>query len=718
MTQWTSLSTVVTLAALALTHPAAAVYIIDTLPGVDVEDVGWQSGTPCLLGSGDLRWLRLEPRGGLLLDQRQEVEADGVELAAGSRLNAVLTGPGWLLVRERGGETPIAMLAGFRALAQEGDLLLAATTSQLWRGRLDLADPDLTPVLGNLPTPPTALCVTGGAWWTDADSLRGMGLGDPPLPLGRRALPGALRLAGGTGRLVACLGAAGLRVVVIDDPLAPFIGAAWSPGMSVLDAAAWRDGLFVLACGDSGLAVADLSNAAAPLLVGRWRTAESARRLSLRNDSLLVAEGPHGASLHVLRQEAGAVRLDLLARHATRPRLLSIPWVGQAQQQDFWCLDRSQGFRRFQWESFGWSVAPPVETAGIPLPLPVDGGDITHEPWSDPSLLFAGCRYGAGLRFYEETESGVQLRGIHPTDPVKLLAWGPDDLIAYITPDAFVALKQANRAPWYLLHHGTIYLQAEPLCAVWAGRHLLVGCADGRLFDVDATNLAQPVLAGVLHLAGPVRDLSASPWGEELVFAAAGALYQLESDGTGSYQATDSLGFEGAVTQCSFTGYGVAATRDPNRVIEFNSSGNDQLYSWDEQDLAAAPEALARCFSDGSGSHALLGLANGDLLRLEVVREIAVDPGPQRPGRLELLAAPNPFNPTTRLSFTLERAVPAARLTVHDVAGRERWSRELGPLSAGEHSQKLAASGWPSGLYFARLDLGDRSASSKLLLVR
>ncbi len=719
MRRWNPLSALAALATLALAAPARAVEIIGTLPGVDVRAVGWQANAPCLLSAGDLRWLGRSPLGGMLLEQRQTMESAGVDLAAGSRLSAVLDEGERLLLRERGGEQPVAQLAGVRALAVEGDLLVAVTADLLWRGRLDLADPNLTPVLVNLPASPTAICVTGGVWWTDTDSLRGVGLGDPPVPLGRLALSGAIRLAGGSGRLAACLGDDGLRAVDMADPFSPTVGPAWSPGLPVLDAAAWRDGLFVLACGDSGLAVADLSNTAAPLLVGRWRTVESARRLALQNDSLLVAEGPDGVSLHVLRQEAGAPRLDLLARHATRPRLLSIPWVGQNEDPSFWCLDQKQGYRRIFWWNRWPQEEEPRETAGIPLPLPVDGGDITHEWGTGEPLLFAGNHYGAGLRFYEETESGVQLRGIHPTDPVKLLAWGPDDLIAYVTPDAFVALKQANRSPWFLLHHGTINLQAEPLCAKWAGRHLLVGSADGRLFDIDATDLAHPVLAGVLQLSGPVEDLSASPWEESHVFAAAGALYALRRSGQTPFQLMDSLWMEGPVVRCSFTGYGLAATRDPHVVFDFSQSYWDSpLYSFDEQNLSAAPSALARCLSDGSGYHALLGLENGDLLRLAVVREIAVDPGPQRPDKLELVAAPNPFNPATRLSFTLATPVSCARLTVHDVAGRQVLLRELGALPAGRHLTGLQAEGWPSGLYVTSLEAGGRRETIKLLLVR
>lgn len=695
---------------------AAAVEILDTLPGVDVPAVAWQGGAPLLAGGpssqgpGDLRWLDVHATGGLLLVQRQVLDATVRDLAAGTRLNARLHDDGSLVFQERGVEAPSGSVADVRLLATEGDLLVAVTPSLLWSARLDTADPQAAPVLGNLPSPPTALCVTAGAWWTDADSLRGVGIGDPPVPLGRAALPGVARLAGGGGRLAACLGDDGLRVVDLDDPFSLEVGTTWNPGGPVRDAAWWRDGLFVLALGDSGLAVADLTNGQAPVLRGRWRTAESARRLALRGDSLLVAEAEHGLSLHVLRLEAGSPRLDLLARHATRPHLLAVPWVNE-HGMDFWCLDRDQGFRRFHWRWEWTETWPPEETAGIPLPLPVDGGDITNW-WMGEPRLFAGNRYGAGLRYYQEDEEGIRLLGIHPTDPVQLLAWGPDDLIAYVTPTAFVAIKQANRSPWFLYHHGTINLQAQPLSVVWVERHLFVGCADGRLFHVDATDPLTPRLEETFQLGGPVWDLALLNGGDGVV-AAAGDLFLLRSDYQGGFNVMEPLDVEGEVVRCGYGSYGVAATRDPHTLFEFHDDGA-HVYAFDAVPIPAAPLAVER---DGF-STGYAGLENGDLCLLSVVICIDVEPGPVRPGGLSLAAAPNPFNPATRLSFTLSGAVSHARLTLHDLAGRRLLVRELGALPAGRHQETLDAAGWPSGLVLASLEAAGRRETLKLLLVR
>jgi hypothetical protein len=114
----------------------------------------------------------------------------------------------------------------------------------------------------------------------------------------------------------------------------------------------------------------------------------------------------------------------------------------------------------------------------------------------------------------------------------------------------------------------------------------------------------------------------------------------------------------------------------------------------------------------------MLGLENGDLLLLAVSPEIAVDPGPARPGAPSLAARPNPFNPVTQLSFTLARPVGEARLAIFNLAGRLVERRELGALPAGRREVVVDGSRWPSGLYLARLEAGEWSAVAKLLLVR
>lgn len=86
-------------------------------------------------------------------------------------------------------------------------------------------------------------------------------------------------------------------------------------------------------------------------------------------------------------------------------------------------------------------------------------------------------------------------------------------------------------------------------------------------------------------------------------------------------------------------------------------------------------------------------------------------------------AAPNPFNPSTRIRFTLDRPMEV-QVRIHDLRGREIWSSERLDLSAG-----LQSVGWqgvdhggrgvPGGtyLYSIKADSG-LAASGKLSLVK
>ena len=85
-------------------------------------------------------------------------------------------------------------------------------------------------------------------------------------------------------------------------------------------------------------------------------------------------------------------------------------------------------------------------------------------------------------------------------------------------------------------------------------------------------------------------------------------------------------------------------------------------------------------------------------------------------------ADPNPFRSTTRLRFALPRD-GEARLVVHDLGGRVVRTLAEGLHVAGTHACEWdgcsqAGQEMPSGLYFMRLVVDDRSLSRKVLLAR
>ncbi|MBU0518534.1 T9SS type A sorting domain-containing protein, partial [bacterium] len=78
---------------------------------------------------------------------------------------------------------------------------------------------------------------------------------------------------------------------------------------------------------------------------------------------------------------------------------------------------------------------------------------------------------------------------------------------------------------------------------------------------------------------------------------------------------------------------------------------------------------------------------------------------------------PNPFNPTTTLSYTLPTN-GNVELTVFNAAGQQLAEVVNGYRAAGEHSVLFDAATLPSGVYFARLIAGDHQSIQKLLLVK
>lgn len=653
----------------------------------------------------DLRRLEFDAAGGALrLAERLPLEAAPTAGRAGSRLAALLEVAALRLVDLAGWET-LDVLDGVAALTASGDTLAAQIQGELrWR-RLDLAQSPWTTLAA---APPSAALALAGErlWSAGSDSLRGWRLADGGPRLGALPLEDAPAwIEGGGDLLLLGSGGATLRPVLSAD--APAAWPAWTAPGPVLEARWWRARLWALALGDSGLAVVDFADPGEPRVRLRRRSPAPVAALDLAGDTLLVADGPDRLALHRLRLSGDFPALDLLARHSSRPLPLAVEMGAFPGPRRAWLLDASLGLR-----AFDWSGGEFVEPDALGLPLPVLDGEIA-------AGLFAAASSGAGLRYYEFVGGVPWLRGVHPPDPVHRLAWGPADAIAYVTPEAYVALKQVQRDPWTLQHWGTLALGAVPTAAAWCGGRLLVGTADGRLLVVDGRDLQVPALEAVHALRAPVREIRRSgPAEDGRALVCAGALYSAREAG-GAFELIDSLApAPGGEFLCAFaadgTGPVLAGEAAPERLREL----------WLDQDgrlldpgvflgLPARPLALAR---ENAAAGGLAVLESGELLALALSPETGLSPD-ARPRTFALEAAPNPFNPATRLRFRLERPAEA-RLVIVDLLGRRVLERPLGRLQAGEHAVAVEAAGWPTGLYLARLEAGERCAACRLLLLR
>ncbi|MCC6477246.1 T9SS type A sorting domain-containing protein [bacterium] len=84
---------------------------------------------------------------------------------------------------------------------------------------------------------------------------------------------------------------------------------------------------------------------------------------------------------------------------------------------------------------------------------------------------------------------------------------------------------------------------------------------------------------------------------------------------------------------------------------------------------------------------------------------------------VELVNYPNPFNPSTTVSFVLPSAGDVT-ISVYNLLGQQVAMLAHGAYEAGSHSVVFDATSLPSGLYLARLDAPGQSAVHRMLLTK
>jgi hypothetical protein len=80
-------------------------------------------------------------------------------------------------------------------------------------------------------------------------------------------------------------------------------------------------------------------------------------------------------------------------------------------------------------------------------------------------------------------------------------------------------------------------------------------------------------------------------------------------------------------------------------------------------------------------------------------------------------ATPNPFNPTTAISYRLS-ASSRVSLKVYDVSGRLSATLVNGLQEAGSHEVAFDGTGLASGMYLYRLEAAGQAATGKMMLVK
>ena len=97
-----------------------------------------------------------------------------------------------------------------------------------------------------------------------------------------------------------------------------------------------------------------------------------------------------------------------------------------------------------------------------------------------------------------------------------------------------------------------------------------------------------------------------------------------------------------------------------------------------------------------------------DLLDVEIVS----------PNKYSLSAPyPNPFNPTTTISYQLEE-LDFVNISIYDINGRLLSNIVNKMMPSGHHSIVWDASDYPTGIYFIKMISGNYNGTEKVLLVK
>ncbi len=147
------------------------------------------------------------------------------------------------------------------------------------------------------------------------------------------------------------------------------------------------------------------------------------------------------------------------------------------------------------------------------------------------------------------------------------------------------------------------------------------------------------------------------------------------------------------------------------KLVDLPSQGNsstEQRYEFTDTDVTAGRSYwyyLADVDLQGNRSEHRERMASAMALSAAV------------PAEYTLNAYPNPFNPTTTISFSLKEA-GEVRVAVYDVSGR--LVRELvhQTMNAGEHRVAFDAGDLPTGVYLVRLESAGFTRTEKVVLLK
>ena len=155
-----------------------------------------------------------------------------------------------------------------------------------------------------------------------------------------------------------------------------------------------------------------------------------------------------------------------------------------------------------------------------------------------------------------------------------------------------------------------------------------------------------------------------------------------------------------------------------------DANGDAMTFTWDFGDGATAEgKTVSHTYTAAGDYNVVLVVSDGienaaDSISVSIASGVATE-ATELPETYELRGAyPNPFNPTTTLTYGLPEA-SEVRITVTDLLGRQVASLLNGEFrTAGYHTVQFNADGLASGTYLIRMEAGDFVATQQVVLLK
>ncbi len=242
--------------------------------------------------------------------------------------------------------------------------------------------------------------------------------------------------------------------------------------------------------------------------------------------------------------------------------------------------------------------------------------------------------------------------------------------------------------------------------------HIFGGNTPDLFYSVEQTTDGGYVLSGVTNAGG-----YSNAW-----------LVKTDSNGIGTWSHLFAGGIGSSARQTADGGYvlaGYATSFGAGSwdywLVRTNSEGDSlwsRTFGGASYDWCGAVEQT----SDGgyvlAGFTASFGSGEDDFYLVKTGPELSADDNfIPHPSSFILSSFPNPFNPTTTISFSLPKPGDVS-LKVYDVTGRQVETLAEKRYDAGEHQVTFDGTTLPSGIYFAQMTAGTVTQTRKMVLLK